>query len=58
MRARSRPQAIERMAAALDACVVDGVRTTLPFLRRVIASEAFRRGETDTQMVDQGAFAS
>lgn len=55
-RGDGREQAIERMARALDACVVEGVRTTLPFLRRVMAHEAFRRGEVNTQLVEQGAF--
>jgi len=52
----TRAEAISRMAAALDACVVEGVRTTLPFLRRVVRHDAFVRGEVHTQMVEQGAF--
>jgi acetyl-CoA carboxylase, biotin carboxylase subunit len=52
----TRPEAIARMQAALDACVVDGVQTTIPFLRRVIAHPDFVRGAVHTQMVEQGAF--
>jgi biotin carboxylase len=44
------------MDGALAACVVDGVRTTIPFLRRVMAHPDFRRGAVHTQMVEQGAF--
>jgi acetyl/propionyl-CoA carboxylase alpha subunit len=44
------------MAAALERVSVEGVKTTIPFLRRVVASEAFRRGRVHTQMVEQGAF--
>jgi acetyl/propionyl-CoA carboxylase alpha subunit len=44
------------MGAALEGCRVEGVRTNLAFLRRVLASEAFRRAEVHTQMVEQGAF--
>ena len=51
-----RPQAIERLARALDACVVEGVKTTLPLLRTVVAHPEFRRGAVHTQMVEQGAF--
>jgi acetyl-CoA carboxylase biotin carboxylase subunit len=51
-----RPQALERLARALDACVVEGVRTTLPFLRTVAAHPDVRRGVVHTQMVEQGAF--
>jgi acetyl-CoA carboxylase biotin carboxylase subunit len=52
----SRPEALARMAAALEACVVEGVRTTLPFLRRVVQHPEFVRGSVHTQMVEQGAF--
>jgi len=51
-----RPQAIERLARALDACGVEGVKTTLPLLRTVVAHPEFRRGAVHTQMVEQGAF--
>jgi acetyl-CoA carboxylase biotin carboxylase subunit len=51
-----RPQAIERLARALDDCVVDGVKTTLPLLRTIAAHPEFRRGAVHTQMVEQGAF--
>jgi acetyl-CoA carboxylase, biotin carboxylase subunit len=55
-RGASRAEAIERMERALVACVVEGVKTTLPFLRRVMAHPDFRRGTVHTQMVEQGAF--
>ena len=51
-----RPQAIERLARALDACVVEGVKTTLPLLRTIAAHAEFRRGAVHTQMIEQGAF--
>jgi acetyl/propionyl-CoA carboxylase alpha subunit len=52
----TRAEAVARMTTALDACVVDGVRTTLPFLRQVVRHDAFLRGKVHTQMVEQGAF--
>jgi acetyl-CoA carboxylase biotin carboxylase subunit len=55
-RGASRGEAIDRMAAALDACVVEGVRTTIPFLRRVMGHAGFRAGDVHTQMVERGAF--
>jgi acetyl-CoA carboxylase biotin carboxylase subunit len=55
-RGATRGEAITRMDGALAACVVDGVRTTIPFLRRVMAHPDFRRGAVHTQMVEQGAF--
>jgi len=54
--AATRAEAIDRMAGALDACIVEGVRTTIPFLRRVIADEGFRAGRVHTELVEQGAF--
>jgi acetyl-CoA carboxylase biotin carboxylase subunit len=56
VRGSSRTEAIAAMGAALEGCRVEGVRTNLAFLRRVLASEAFRRAEVHTQMVEQGAF--
>ena len=52
----TRQQALERMAEALDRCMIEGVRTTIPLLRRVVASDEFRRGRVHTQMLEQGAF--
>jgi acetyl-CoA carboxylase, biotin carboxylase subunit len=52
----TREEAIDRMAAALDAFTVDGVKTVIPFHRRVMQSAAFRAGSVHTQMVEQGAF--
>jgi acetyl-CoA carboxylase biotin carboxylase subunit len=52
----SRDAALGRMADALDATVVEGVRTAIPFLRRVVDHPDFRRGAVHTQMVEQGAF--
>ena len=51
-----RSQARERLAGALEGCVVEGVKTTLPLLRTIVAHPAFRRGAVHTQMVEQGAF--
>jgi acetyl-CoA carboxylase, biotin carboxylase subunit len=53
---QDRAQALERLAAALHACEVEGVKTTLPVLRTIAAHPEFRRGTVHTQMVEQGAF--
>ena len=39
-----------------EATVVEGVRSTVPFLRKVLHHPDVRRGVLHTQMVDQGAF--
>ena len=51
-----RDEALARMRAALAATVVEGVRTTIPFLKRALDHTDVRRGALHTQMVDQGAF--
>jgi len=52
----TREDAIDRMQAALDGLVVEGVKTVIPFHQRVMRSAAFRAGAVHTQMVEQGAF--
>jgi acetyl-CoA carboxylase, biotin carboxylase subunit len=54
---RTRDEAIARMSAALEGFVVEGVKTAIPFQRRVMESAAFQAGAVHTQMVEQGAFA-
>jgi acetyl-CoA carboxylase biotin carboxylase subunit len=55
-RGRDRAEALARMRRALAGFQVEGVKTTIPFLRAVLDSDAFARGEVHTQLVDQGAF--
>ena len=43
--APSRAQAIARMQRALDEMVVDGIQTTLPLHRRIMADPEFKSGE-------------
>jgi acetyl/propionyl-CoA carboxylase alpha subunit len=52
----TRQEALERMVDALDRCVVEGLRTTIPFLCRVVASDEFKAGRVHTQLLEQGAF--
>ena len=55
-RGAARDEALGRLRTALDATIVEGVRTTVPFLRRALDHPDVRRGALHTQMVDQGAF--
>jgi acetyl-CoA carboxylase biotin carboxylase subunit len=50
--AADRDTAIARMARALSELTITGVVTNLPFLRRVLESEAFRSGHYDTGTVE------
>ncbi|HEU5195579.1 MAG TPA: acetyl-CoA carboxylase biotin carboxylase subunit [Methylomirabilota bacterium] len=55
-RGANRDEALARMREALAATVVEGVKTTVPFLRKALEHPDVRRGALHTQMVDQGAF--
>ena len=52
----TRAQALERMDRALATCVIEGPKTTIPFLRRIVASDEFGSGRVHTQLLEQGAF--
>ena len=53
---QTRGEAVARLADALERCVVEGVKTTIPLLRRVVAHAEFVAGRVHTQMIEQGAF--
>ena len=50
---RDRDAARARLAKALDTFVIAGIRTGLPFLRRVCENETFREGRYDTAFIEQ-----
>ncbi len=54
--APTREQAIERMKRALSEYNIEGIKTTIPFHKAVMESEAFRTGEFDTSYVDEVFF--
>jgi acetyl-CoA carboxylase biotin carboxylase subunit len=47
----TRDEAIVRARHVLDQFIIEGVPTTLPFLRRIVDDDAFVRGELDTGFV-------
>jgi acetyl-CoA carboxylase biotin carboxylase subunit len=49
----SRAVAIDRMRRALDEYVIEGIKTNIPFLKRVLGNAAFVAGRYDTRIVDQ-----
>jgi acetyl-CoA carboxylase, biotin carboxylase subunit len=55
-RGPDRDAALGRLRGALDGTVVEGVKSTVPFLKRALDHPDVRRGATHTQMVDRGAF--
>lgn len=54
--ADTREEAIERMLRALDEFIVVGIKTTIPFHKKLLRTEAFRSGKFDTGFLDSGGF--
>jgi acetyl-CoA carboxylase biotin carboxylase subunit len=54
--APTREEAIARMGRALGEYDIEGIKTTVPFHKAVMESEAFRKGEFDTSYVDEVFF--
>ena len=50
---RDRSEALDRMRVALEAFVIEGVTTTIPFLARVMDNPRFRAGEVDTKFLER-----
>ena len=50
--AETRDAAIEKLAGALETYVIAGIRTGLPFLRRVCENDVYRKGQYDTAFIE------
>jgi acetyl-CoA carboxylase, biotin carboxylase subunit len=50
---KDRPEAIMRMQRALEMFIVEGIHTTIPLHRRILADEEFRAGNIDTKYVER-----
>jgi acetyl-CoA carboxylase biotin carboxylase subunit len=53
VRGKDREEAISRMARALEMFIVEGVYTTIPLHRRILADAEFRAGHTDTTFIER-----
>jgi acetyl-CoA carboxylase biotin carboxylase subunit len=51
---RDRAEALGRMAEALERYRIEGVKTTVPLHRRILASPAFREGAVHTRFLEGG----
>ena len=49
----TREEALVRARNALDSFVIEGVKTTIPFLGRIVQDEHFSRGDVDTGFVER-----
>ncbi|MSM40799.1 MAG: acetyl-CoA carboxylase biotin carboxylase subunit [Geobacter sp.] len=51
--AENRQDAIRRMARALDEYIIDGIKTTIPFHKRIMANKDFIEGNIDTSFLER-----
>ena len=51
--APTRREAISRMESALNECVVEGIKTTIPFLKNIISNPDFINGDIHTGFIDK-----
>ena len=50
--ANSRQGAINRMQRALEECIIEGPKTTIPFHQAIMRDEKFRAGDYNTSFLD------
>ncbi len=51
--ARTRDLAIARMQRALDMMVIEGIKTTIPLHKKIMADENFRKGNFSTKFMEE-----
>ena len=50
---RDRSEAIARMKRALDEFIVEGIKTTIPFHKKVLNSPVFIKGDFNTSFLEK-----
>ena len=53
VRGKDRNEAISRMGRALEMFIVEGIHTTIPLHRRILADPEFRAGKIDTGFIER-----
>ncbi|HTS58098.1 MAG TPA: acetyl-CoA carboxylase biotin carboxylase subunit [Terriglobales bacterium] len=53
VRGKDRDEAVSRMARALEMFIVEGIYTTIPLHRRILADPDFRAGKIDTTFISR-----
>ena len=48
----SRNESIKKMCCVLDECVIEGIKTTIPFHKEVLRSEEFLKGTYTTNFLN------
>ena len=53
VRGKDRDEAISRMSRALEMFIIEGIHTSIPLQRRILAHPDFRAGRTDTKFMER-----
>ena len=56
--APTRPEAINRMIGALDECVIEGIKTIIPFQKQIMTDKNFQNGNIDTSFLNNFHYKS
>ncbi|MFQ6610841.1 MAG: acetyl-CoA carboxylase biotin carboxylase subunit, partial [Fidelibacterota bacterium] len=48
----TRSEAIKRMLGALDECIIEGIKTNIPFQKQLLNNAEFQAGEIHTGFLD------
>jgi acetyl-CoA carboxylase biotin carboxylase subunit len=51
--AQTREEAITKMERALDEYIIEGVKTTIPFHKKLMKNERFRSGNFTTKFMEE-----
>jgi acetyl-CoA carboxylase biotin carboxylase subunit len=54
--AKTREEAMDKIYSALDEIIIEGVKTTIPFHKKVMKNEKFRSGIFDTKFIETFVF--
>jgi acetyl-CoA carboxylase biotin carboxylase subunit len=54
--AKTREEAMDKIYSALDEIIIEGVKTTIPFHKKVMKDEKFRSGIFDTKFIETFVF--
>jgi len=53
VRGKDRGEALSRMSRALEMFIVEGIYTTIPLHRKILADPDFRAGKIDTTFIER-----
>ena len=56
VKAKTREEAIIKMYYALDEFIIEGIKTTIPFHKKLMMNDKFRSGDFDTKFIESFVF--